>query len=92
MISDDIPLDVHCLIQPHHVYSNVRFHVGSTWNTRSVFVGNMPGYGLCTTHIFPYTNRIVDYVLILEDTSQRSPYSGIFYAICSTTQNVKVFI
>ena len=39
-------------------------------------------------HILPYTNRIVDYVVILEDTGQRSPYSGIFYAICNTTQNI----
>ena len=69
------------------------FYVGLIWNTRDVVVGNMPEYGLSITHILPYTNRIADYVPILEGTGQRDPYPGIFYAICSTKDvHLKMFI
>ena len=71
---------------------NGPFYVGLVWNTRDVVVGNMPEYGLSIAHIFSYTNRIADYVPILEDTGQRDPYPGKFDAICSTKSNVKIFI
>ena len=44
---------------------------------------NMPEYEFSLTRIFPYKDRIIDYVLIQENTGKISPYSSTFYAVLS---------
>ena len=50
---------------------------------RTFTAQNMPEEEFSLTHIFPYKDRIIDYVLIQENTGKISPYSSTFYAVFS---------
>ena len=41
----------------------------------------MQEYEFSPTRIFPYKDKIVDFVLIRENTGQKNPYFCIFYAM-----------
>ena len=41
----------------------------------------MREYGFSVTRILPYIDKVVDFVLIRENTVTENPYSRIFYAV-----------
>ena len=48
--------------------------------SQSKTLQNMLQYGFSLTHISPYKNRIVDFILIREKKFRENLFSGIFYA------------